>query len=97
MAVVGLKAARVGRQGVQLSLGKAGTLASAEIRRVYMSTPRRNTASCSRSLWSWSSTGVRFMGEKPRAGIPTCRGDTALLEKKAAFRHPTAWHCPVRE
>lgn len=57
----------------QLSLGRAGTLASAGSSRVYMSIPRRNTASCSRSSWSCSSTGVRFMGEKPRAGTPTCR------------------------
>lgn len=35
-----------------------------------MSMPRRKTSSLRNSLWSWSSTGVRFMGEKPRAGYP---------------------------
>ena len=35
-----------------------------------MSMPRRKTCSLRNSLWSWSSTGVRFMGEKPIAGCP---------------------------
>lgn len=38
-----------------------------------MSMPRRKTCSLRNSLWSWSSTGVRFMGEKPIAGCPAWR------------------------
>jgi hypothetical protein len=96
--MAGLEAleAGVGERGAQLSLGKAGTLARAGSRRVYMSTPRRNTASCSRSSWSCSNTGVQFMGEKPRAGIPTCKGET--IRGKPAFgpaHHPVLLSKPL--
>lgn len=74
LALVGMKALGQTRgYGAQFSLGRAGTLARTDSKRVYMSIPRRNTVSCNRSSWSCSSTGVRFMGEKPRAGIPTAR------------------------
>lgn len=71
-------------RAAQLSLGRAGTLARAGSSRVYMSIPRRNTASCSRSSWSCSSTGVWFMGEKPRAGTPACRGKEEPLGERPA-------------
>lgn len=83
LALIGVE---VGERGAQLSLGRVGTLARAGSSRVYMSIPRRNMASCSRSSWSWSSTGVWFMGEKPRAGTPTCRGQQEPLGGRPAPR-----------
>lgn len=74
----------VGELGAQPSLGRAGTLARAGSRCAYMSIPRRNTASCSRSSWSCSSTGVWFMGEKPRAGMPAYRGEAECQEGQPA-------------
>lgn len=82
----------VGEPGTQPSLGRAGTLARAGSSRVYMSTPRRNTASCNRSSWSCSSTGVRFMGEKPSAGTPTCRAARRSHEEKGQHPGPPPAH-----
>ena len=48
-----------------------GRLARAGIRSQYTSIPLRKTFSFSNSLWSCSSMGVLFMGEKPNAGIPS--------------------------
>lgn len=91
LAVVGIRAlGKIGGYGAQFSLGRAGTLARTDSKRVYMSIPRRNTVSCNRSSWSCSSTGVRFMGEKPRAGIPTCRSKKELLGESQYSGQPTA-------
>lgn len=79
-------------RAAQPSLGRAGTLARADSSRAYMSIPRRNTSSCSRSSWSCRSTGVRFMGEKPRAGIPTYRGKE---EREGKGQPPGPPHCPL--
>lgn len=49
-----------------------------------MSMPRRKTSSLRNSLWSWSSTGVRFMGEKPRAGYPAWGWRSTVSPGRAA-------------
>lgn len=49
-----------------------------------MSMPRRKTSSFRNSLWSWSSTGVRFMGEKPRAGYPAWGWGSTVSPGRAA-------------
>lgn len=60
-----------------------------------MSMPRRKTCSLRNSLWSWSSTGVRFMGEKPIAGCPACRWGAVWGEDGMGTACPphTPRHC----
>lgn len=70
----------ISRELVYASAGRAGTLAIAGISLSYTSMPFRKTCSFRYSLWSCSRIGVRFIGEKPIAGIPTWSHQTNRTE-----------------
>lgn len=58
-----------------------------------MSMPRRKTSSLRNSLWSCSSTGVRFIGEKPMAGCPAWGRESGVRRGlgQAAGTQGTGW------